>query len=493
MSTYVDQDGRARVPAGTVALTNEEAAFPQGVTAVGGRYAVAPGLLQVRDNIRRNLWVDEAFVESVRALGVVKDIDVYARPNGLVVLDGHRRLAAALEAGVQMVPVRVVHEPRQADRIGLQLLSNDAGRHNRSVERADAITQMVLLGASAGDLRAHGVRRFEQVAAKKVSAASGAVRDLEAQAGLDMVALAAVAELEESTSPAFAAEIAALIEGSPEMIDHILQYAESDFEEWEAVQRLIAEARATGARILSTADEASEADAQYLYWLRDAETGEPISHEEHMSCPGRALLVRGGAELRVPTFVEEMCCDPESHGHGDFRTASRSSAARAEQQGKSEEELRAEVERKRAAEERRRAVEAAHRVRRTWVRQHVLGCARVPADAALLIDPILRELDDYEVVEDSGRRLITEAGGTCLRAAPPGSARAAARSVLAWAVAQAEGLIGVGEIHQSRALRTYLRSLERWGYALSPVEQEYCEVAEADDAILFTLPKERAL
>ena len=492
MSALTDAGGRARVPAGTVSLTDEEAAAPQDVTATGGRYAVAPELLQVRDNVRRALQADEALVESVRALGVVKDIDVYAAPVGLVVLDGHRRLAAAMEAGLPLVPVRVVPRPGEADRIGLQLLSNDAGRHNSAVDRADAITQLVLLGASAGDLRAHGVRRFEQVAAKKVTEASAEVRDLEATAGLDMVALAAVAELEADTSPAFAAEIAALIEGSPEMIDHILKHAESDFEDWKTVQRLIAEAREAGARILTTTELAG-ADAQYLYWLRDAETGDPVSPEEHVSCPGRALLVHGGGNLRVPTFTEEMCCDPESHGHGDYRAVSRASAARAERKGPSEEELRAEAERKRAAEERRRAVKAAHAVRRTWVRQHVLGCARVPADAALLIDPMLRELDDYEVVEDTGRRLIAEAGGTCLRAEPGGSARAAARSVLAWAVAQAEGLIGIGEIHQSQALRAYLRSLERWGYALSPIEQEYCEGVEADGVVLFTLPKERSL
>ena len=485
MSAYVDEEGRTLVPAGTVRLTDGEAAAPQDVTAVGGRYVVAPELLQVGDNVRRNLRLDEALVESVREMGVVKDIDVYAAPVGLVVLDGHRRLAAAMEAGLPLVPVRVVPRPGEADRIGLQLLSNDAGRHNSAVDRADAITQLVLLGASAGDLRAHGVRRFEQVAAKKVTEASAEIRDLESTAGLDMVALAAVAELEADTSPAFAAEIAALIEGSPEMIDHILKYAESDFEDWKTVQRLIAEAREAGARILTTTELAG-ADAQYLYWLRDAETGDPISPEEHVSCPGRALLVHGGGNLRVPTFTEEMCCDPESHGHGDYRAVSRASAARAERKGPSEEELR-------AAAERKRAVEAAHAVRRTWVRQHVLGCARVPADAALLIDPMLRELDDYEVVEDTGRRLIAEAGGTCLRAAPPGSARAAARSVLAWAVAQAEGLIGIGEIHQSQALRAYLRSLERWGYALSPIEQEYCEGVEADGVVLFALPKERSL
>lgn len=494
MSAYVDEEGRTLVPAGTVRLTDGEAAAPQDVTAVGGRYVVAPELVQVGDNVRRNLRLDETFVESVREMGVMKDIDVYAAPAGLVVLDGHRRLAAAMEAGLPLVPVRVVPEPGEADRIGLQLLSNDAGRHNSAVDRADAITQLVLLGASAGDLRAHGVRRFEQVAAKKVTEASAEVRDLEATAGLDMVALAKVADLEADTSPAFAADIAALIERSPSRIDHILEFARDDYARWQDIQCLIAEAKDSGARIITTDAEESEASAVYLYWLRDAETGEQVLPEEHVSCPGRAVRVSGGGGIRVPSYTEEMCCDPAFYGHihvHDLKRDFPSVASTGETP--SEEELRAEVERKRAAEERRRAVEATHAVRRTWVRQHVLGCARVPADAALLIDPVLRELDDYEVVEDTGRRLIAEAGGTCLRAAPPGSARAAARSVLAWAVAQAEGLIGIGEIHQSQALRAYLRSLERWGYALSPIEQEYCEGVEADGVVLFTLPKGRSL
>lgn len=96
--SVADAGGRARVPAGTVSLTEAKALSPQDVTAAGGRYAVAPELLKIRKNVRRALKVDEAFVESVRALGVVKDLDVYASPVGLVVLDGHRRLAAAMEA-----------------------------------------------------------------------------------------------------------------------------------------------------------------------------------------------------------------------------------------------------------------------------------------------------------------------------------------------------------------------------------------------------------
>ncbi len=492
MSTYVDQGGRALVPAGTVALTDAEAESPQDVTAVGGRYAVAPGLLQVRDNVRRDLRVDEAFVESVRVLGVVKDIDVYAAPAGLVVLDGHRRLAAAVEAGVPLVPVRVVPQPGEADRIGLQLLSNDAGRHNSAVDRADAITQLVLLGASAGDLRAHGVRRFEQVTAQKVTGASPEVRALEASAGLDMVALAKVADLEEETSPDFAAEVSALIEADPEMLDHIMECARMDYEAWEAAQAQIEEARTAGARILGEEEKAGEAPA-FLCYLRDAETGTLIREEDHLSCPGRALRQFRGAANRVVTMVDELCLDPGAHGHVDVRVGPRAAAVAAHE-GRTEEEVRAQVERRRAAKERMKAVAAAHSVRREWVGARLLAGGRAPADADLMIAHVLRGLDSERTCfAPAGRILIAKADGGMYTGRRPTGIRSASRSVLEWAVAQSEGAIGAGEIPQRWEVRVYLRSLERWGYRLSPIEEEFCKALEADDEGADALPKERAV
>lgn len=480
------------MPAGTVSLTAEEAAAPQEVTAAGGRYAVAPALLQVRDNVRRALQVDEAFVESVRALGVVKDIDVYASPVGLVVLDGHRRLAAAMEAGLPLVPVRVVPSPGEADRIGLQLLSNDAGRHNSAVDRADAITQLVLLGASAGDLRAHGVRRFEQVTAQKVTGASPEVRALEASAGLDMVALAKVADLEEETSPDFAAEVSALIEADPEMLDHIMERTRMDYEAWEEAQVHIEEARAAGARILGEEEKAGEAPA-FLCHLRDAETGALIREEDHLSCPGRAVRPFRGAANRVVTMVDELCLDPGAHGHVDVRVGPRAAAVAA-REDQTEEEVRAQVERRRAAEERMKAVSAAHSVRRKWVGARLLAGGRAPADADLMIAHVLCGMDSERTYfASTGRILIAEADGGMYRMCRPTGIRSASRSVLAWAVAQSEGTIGAGEIPQRWEIRVYLRSLERWGYRLSPVEEEFCKALEDDDKGVDALPKERGI
>lgn len=492
MSVLADAGGRARVPAGTVSLTEAEALSPQDVTAAGGRYAVAPELLQVRKNVRRALQVDEAFVESVRALGVVKDLDVYAAPVGLVVLDGHRRLAAAMEAGLPLVPVRVVPSPGEADRIGLQLLSNDAGRHNSAVDRADAITQLVLLGASAGDLRAHGVRRFERVTAQKITGASAEVRALEASAGLDMVALAKVADLEEETSPDFAAEVSALIEADPEMLDHIMERARMDYEAWEEAQAQIDEALAAGARILGEEENAGEAPA-FLCYLRDAETGTPIREEDHLSCPGRALRPFRGAANRVVTMVDELCLDPGAHGHVDVRVGPRAAAVAAHE-GRKEEEVRAQVERRRAAEERMKAVKAAHAVRREWVGARLLAAGRAPADADLMIAHVLRGLDSERTCfAPAGRILIAKADGGMYTGRRPTGIRSASRSVLEWAVAQSEGAIGGGEIPQRWEVRVYLRSLERWGYRLSSIEEEFCKALEVDDEGADALPKERAV
>ena len=115
-------------------LEDSQALAPVGEVAVGERLLVNPEALSAGENVRLNLRLDKAFVETIRELGVLKDIDVYPTLTGLVVLDGHRRHAAALEAGLDRVPVRVVEVVSDENRIALQLVENDARLHTASLE-----------------------------------------------------------------------------------------------------------------------------------------------------------------------------------------------------------------------------------------------------------------------------------------------------------------------------------------------------------------------
>ena len=79
-------------------LSPEVAADPIGAVQPGQRWLVDPTLLQAGSNVRTDLRVGPEFVETIKGMGVLKDIDVYPTLTGLVVLDGHRRHRAAIEA-----------------------------------------------------------------------------------------------------------------------------------------------------------------------------------------------------------------------------------------------------------------------------------------------------------------------------------------------------------------------------------------------------------
>lgn len=178
-------------------LSEAEARSPLGRLTPGERVLVDPSLLEGGENIRRDLRVTDGLVGTVRALGVLKDLHVYPTPTGLVVLDGHRRLAAALRAGLDTVPALVVAVDDEPARVERQLVSNDEHARTLPVERAEAIRQLVLLGVPRRDItRRTGAPGAEIDAAQAVAAAPQAVRDLGRTSPLlDLVTLGRLADL----------------------------------------------------------------------------------------------------------------------------------------------------------------------------------------------------------------------------------------------------------------------------------------------------------
>ncbi len=65
------------------------------------------GLLTDR-NVRTDLHLTPAFIGSVKANGIIVPIVAIRDPEGIRVRAGHRRTAAAIEAGLTEVPVVVI-------------------------------------------------------------------------------------------------------------------------------------------------------------------------------------------------------------------------------------------------------------------------------------------------------------------------------------------------------------------------------------------------
>ena len=461
---------------GVDVLSAEVAADPIGAVHPGQRWMIDPTLLQEGANIRGDLGVTPEFVETIKGMGVLKDLDVYPTLTGLVVLDGHRRHRAAIEAGLETVPVRIVDVANDLDRIGLQLTENDEHAHTSTVDRARAINQLVLMGLPAAELRKRGVRASEATMARRVANASQEVADLGESATLGLDDLAKIAEAEDELPEDIAGMIVEEIRRDPGRIDHFLERARDKARRRQLYEDEVLDLRQQGFTIIhyEDFDEGFPKTNQYLWNLVD-EYGKKV--EPHDNCPGNAAYVSvigSGDYMRAHACF--VCLDYASHGH-----FTREDRARTTQ----------EVDRAALVEADRQAAQEGE-VRRAWIKD-VLFKRPLPKDTALLEMPVIYNQDQVsDASQAKGRALVNfdEMGfGLTMSAAQAAKAR------LAWCIGVLEGGMGRdywrsprGECFDS-LVQLYLRTLERWGYTLGEGEEAFCENVEAAPAVVTWGPR----
>lgn len=461
---------------GTGVLSAEVAADPIGAVQPGQRWLIDPTLLQAGSNIRADLRVGPEFVETIAGLGVLKDIDVYPTLTGLVVLDGHRRHRAAIEAGLETVPVRIVDVANDLDRIGLQLTENDEHAHTSTVDRARAINQLVLMGLPASELRKRGVKASEATLARRVANASQEVAELGESANLGLDDLAKIAEAEADLPEDIAGMVVEEIREAPGKIDHFLERARDEARRRRVYEDAVLELRQQGVKVIREDEfyDGFPKSNQFLWNLVD-EYGNSV--EPHDNCPGNVAYVSvigSGDYTNVQTRF--VCMDYASHGH-----FTREDRARTTQ----------EADRAATVEANRQAAQEGE-VRRAWIKDVLLKRA-LPKDTALLEMPVI--YNQYQVSGASqakGRALINfDDMGFGLTM----SAAQAAKARLAWCIGVLEGGMGRdywrsrnGERFDS-LVQLYLRTLEHWGYPLGEGEEAFCEKVEAAPAIITWGPR----
>ena len=461
---------------GTGVLSAEVAADPIGAVQPGQRWLVDPKLLQAGSNVRTDLRVGREFVETIAGLGVLKDIDVYPTLTGLVVLDGHRRHRAAIEAGLETVPVRIVDVAGEAERIGLQLTENDEHAHTSAVDRARAINQLVLMGMPAAELRKRGVRASEATLARRVANASQEVAALSEEAELGLDDLAKVAEAEAELPKDIAGMVVEEIRKAPGRIDHVLERARDESRRRQVYEDAVLELRQQGIRVITDEEfyDGFPKTNQYLWNIFDEYGNRAETHE---SCPGHAAYVSViGSGEHMSAHTNFVCMDYASHGH----------FTRADQERNAQ-----EVDRAAVIEANRQAAQEGE-VRRAWIKD-VLFKRPLPKDTALLEMPAIY---NQSLVSDAsqakGRRLI---GFDDMGFGLTMSAAQAAKARLAWCIGVLEGGMGRDYWRSPRSERfdslvqLYLRTLEHWGYTLGDGEEAFCEKVEATPAIITWGPR----
>ncbi|MFF5808237.1 ParB N-terminal domain-containing protein [Streptomyces sp. NPDC012746] len=256
-------------------------------------------------NVRRDLRLTAEFTQSISVEGVRTPILVTRAAEGLRVVDGHRRLAAAVAAKLTHVPY-VYEERGEAEQV-LDMVTT--ARHRAALtksEEAAALFEAAALGADTKRIAAAGAVTLAHAKKVKALAKSESVRAATAHRTTGQAAtledLAILAELETS-DPQAAAQALAQMEAEPD--GHhmfVIRRARTESKRRQAAETHRAELDARSARI-RTVDELRETALRVSRL-----TG--ISTLDHATCQGHVWVLEDGA-----SSYEPYCTNPALYGH----------------------------------------------------------------------------------------------------------------------------------------------------------------------------------
>jgi ParB family chromosome partitioning protein len=111
---------------------------------------VEPASLLVDRNVRVQVSLDKAFIDSVREHGVLVPVVAVRTPEGqLRVRFGHRRTAAAIEADAKTVPVVVVADETDSDEAEVQRLVQQWAENEHRTGLSGAGLSIIRFGRKA--------------------------------------------------------------------------------------------------------------------------------------------------------------------------------------------------------------------------------------------------------------------------------------------------------------------------------------------------------
>lgn len=261
-------------------------------------------------NVREDLELTDEFCASVAEAGVrVPLLVAPLETGGFQVIEGHRRLAAAIRAGHREVPC--VPDPgRAADAAGqfldMAVANSDAYRRNFTpAEEAAALFAVHEAGASRTRIRRVTGRKAAEV--KTALAAGGISAEAREAAGLalrqmSLEDLALLAEF-DGDEDAVQRITSALRDGY--QVQYVAERIRQDRAEQAEHDRLRAELEAAGYLVT---DDLPDGAAPLTRLTHD---GAILIAEDHGTCPGR------GAYLPPwnPLHIVHYCTSPTENGH----------------------------------------------------------------------------------------------------------------------------------------------------------------------------------
>jgi ParB family chromosome partitioning protein len=260
-------------------------------------------------NVREDLDLTPEFCASVAEAGVRIPLLVTPADNGYRVIEGHRRLAAAVKAGLPGVPC-TLDPARAGDEAGqyldMALANSDGYRRNFTPqEEASALFAASEAGATRTRIRkATGRSASDVKAALQAGGLSSQTRAQAAGIGrpVSLTDLALLAEFdgdEEATGQL----LQALERGYA--VEYTAERIRQDRAEAAQHDLLVTELQAAG---VTVTDDLPEGATRLSGLTHD---GEEITPDSHAACPGRGAVLWPFAPLQPVWY----CASPGTYGH----------------------------------------------------------------------------------------------------------------------------------------------------------------------------------
>ncbi|HBU42927.1 MAG TPA: chromosome partitioning protein [Microbacterium sp.] len=429
---------------------------------------ISPHTLVVEDNIRSQVDLDRAFVNSIKLHGVIVPILAHPDQNGnIIVRDGQRRTLAAREADAEDVPVYVVDaSDEKRIRIIQQYITNEHRAGLTDTDRAEAWRQLALDGMSVTAIAKQTGNKRTTVKTGLAVAESDIAKTAVTQHALTLDQALILTEFEDD--PDALAELTSIAAHDPESFDHYAQRHLDDKATKEEIAALRAQYEADGYTVMDYPAWGDE-DVAFLHDLLTAD-GERVTEENYAGKDGHAIAI---GERWGSIDIAHVVVNWREHGLTSIRHNQPNTRS-----GSMTEEEKAE---RRRVVANNKAWVSAEKVRRAWVTK-LLGRKRLPSQALAFAATVIAD-NRHEVARaasdghDMAATLLSLDGQRHYGQPHPIAAMTqatptkAGHALLAVALGALEAATNKNSWRNpDQATRAYLDQLAAWGYTLSDVE-----------------------
>jgi len=296
----------------TTAETNEQQRVEQETPRSAVLTQLDPSVLVAHpNNPRKKLVGIKELAASIKLVGVVQPLVVTQDDQGYRIIAGHRRAAAAIEAGVATVPCVLDASWSESELAPLTaFIAENVNREGLSTsEEAEAYRQLQLLGMPAADIAKAAGRKKHDVE-QAISVAENAVAfALTARHDLTFEQAAGIAEFSEDKEAV--KELTVLAVRSPGSFDHKLSRLRQDREREVQHQELLADYTARGVKVIERPDR----DDKVIVRVSDLfdHKGKALDPKAHEECLGYAAAIE--TDWSGELHVTDYCTRWKENGH----------------------------------------------------------------------------------------------------------------------------------------------------------------------------------